>query len=87
MLIPHTHDLNPFGPILEEIAKHGDNLAPIPVANAYERDDDGQYRWTVDVDVRIRNRISFDLSFIGETLHEAVAKALTQVRRELGRCS
>lgn len=83
-LIPHAHD--PFAPILDEIAKHGENVAPIPVNHAIERQADGSLTHSVDVDVRIPNRISFDLCAFGATFSEALSKAVAQVRREFGRC-
>lgn len=69
---------NPFQPILDEIARHGENIAPIPVASAMEN---GQ--WTVDVEVRFRLRKQFDCSAAAATLDEAIRKALHFVKREL----
>lgn len=79
LLIPH--DLNPFSPLLDEIALHGENVAPIPVASAFE---DGQ--WAIDVDVRIVRRTSFDFVSQDDTFHGAMKKAIHRLKRELPKC-
>lgn len=57
--------------ILKRMAAFGDNIAPIPYAAALENRDEGP-TWVVDIHVKVKRVIEFDLSAEGKTLAEAL---------------
>ena len=62
--------------ILDEIAKHGTNLAPIPVASWLQDN-----HWWIAIDVNTPKR-TFDIEVCNANQHTAYANALARVRRE-----
>lgn len=52
-----------------------DNTAPVPIACAMERDEEGDLAWTVDIHVRVPYVTEYDVSAAGKTLTGALRRA------------
>lgn len=59
-----------------------DNIAPIPIASAKERQPDGSYLWNVDLHVKIRGVTEYDVQGTGPTLAAALRSAYLGLNNE-----
>ena len=58
--------------ILKRMRAFGENIAPIPYASALEYGEDGSEHWVVDIHVKVRRAVEFDLTGEGKTLADAL---------------
>lgn len=64
--------------LVDELAQHGKNHAPIPVSTMYENG-----IWTVFAEARFSRGRCFDIETRHPDLNVAIKNALTQLRRNI----
>lgn len=67
--------------ILERMAKYGENIAEVPYASSMEKRDSG-YVWVVDIHVKVKGHVEFDISGEAPTLAEALRKVYLGLNNE-----
>lgn len=68
--------------IFKRMAAFGENVAPIPYAACLENRLDGP-TWVVDIHVKVRRLVEFDISAEGQELHEALRRIYLGLNNEM----
>ena len=68
--------------IFERMKNFGDNIATFPYCETQERLETGKTIWTVDIHVRVKRLVEFQLTGEGETLAEALRRVYLGLNSE-----
>jgi hypothetical protein len=67
--------------IFHRMEAFGQNIAPVPYAACLENREDGPV-WVVDIHVKVRRLIEFDITAEGKHLHEALRRIYLGLNNE-----